>query len=370
MNLNLLFFRMIGVVATLSICVCSAKADVEIAVMRPLSGTSAGQTTRDMEYAVGVINDLGGLLGQKLHLAYFDDGCEADLGEAAARRALAEHPRLILGHQCSAASIRAAPLYADAHVIQISITSTNSALTDMNIKSLFRMVGRNDAQGVVAADLIARRWPDAKVGVIDDGESYGAELALNLCKSLAARHLTIAFRRQYEPDAPSYADIAEAVRHNHLDVLYIAGYAEDIGLILHDMRGIGLKTQVLSGDAGGNDRVIRVAHQAAEGMLFTDSRDPLSYHSVVKLIAEAHAKGLMMDGNSAINYAAIELWADAVRQAGSFDFDKVVAVMHAQTFETVIGRLAFDAKGDVIGSRGDWIWYRWHDGATQPDAVL
>jgi len=92
-------------------------------------------------------------------------------------RLLADHPVLILGHQCSAPSIRAAPLYAGAHVIQITTQSTNLTLTQMNIKSVFRMIGRDSQQSAAAASLIAQRWLHSRIGVVDDGEPFGKGLA-------------------------------------------------------------------------------------------------------------------------------------------------------------------------------------------------
>jgi len=343
-----------------------ARADLEIAVVRGFSGTTAPQSIRGIDYAIASINESGGLLGQKLHVSYFDDRCDPDQAVAAARQALAAHPSLVLGHDCSAASIRGAPIYAAGHVIQMSITSTTEALTEMNIKSVFRMIGRNDQQSVAAAELIAQHWPTAKIGVLNDDAPYGMGLANKLRQTLAARQIPIAYNHAFTPAAPSYTDIAADVAHAKLGVLYIGGYSEDVGLLAHDIRAAGVKTQIITGESANDDLIWRVAGPAADGLLFTGSHDPLRLPEVHTLVTAAHAKGYDLDGLAIVHYATIQARADAVRDAGSVDYDKVADRLHHGRFATVVGPIEFDEKGDVIGERSEWVWYRWHDGKVEP----
>jgi branched-chain amino acid transport system substrate-binding protein len=347
----------------------AAKAEIVVAVVGALTGAGAIPSLKGMEYAIDQLNAKGGLLGEPLRVRFFDDGCDADQGEAVAKRVLEDHPQLIIGHNCSAPSIRAAPIYAAAGVIQISTQSTNTRLTELNIKSLFRMIGTDDRQGTEAASLIAKRWPHARVAVLDDREPYGVGLAESVRKSMTEHNLLIALNRSYIAGSASYSDIIASLKRDRIGVLYVAGYAEDIGLLQHEIREAGLTTQMLTCDSGSFDLVSRAAGPSIEGLLFTSPRDPLRYQAVIALMAEAHAKGIEMDGYGVVNYAAVQVWAQAVQQANSLDSEKVVEILHSRQFDTVIGRVGFDAKGDVTGHRADWVWYRWHDGKTEPDAA-
>jgi branched-chain amino acid transport system substrate-binding protein len=344
----------------------AAKADLEIAVVTGLSGNTALNSIHGIDYAITSINESGGVLGQQLHASYFDDRCDADEAVAAARLALAAHPSLVLGHNCSVASIRAAPIYAAAHVIQISITSTTEILTEMNIKSVFRMIGRNNQQSVAAAELIARHWPTARIGVIDDGGPYGAGLANKLRDALAERHIPIAFGQTFMPAALSYTSLAADIAHAKIGVLYVGGYAEDIGLLIHDIRSAGLKTQIITGETVTGDLIRRVAGPAVEGLMFTGSPDPSKLPAVQALVSAAHAKGYDLDDTAVIHYATIQAWVEAVRETGSVDFDKVTDRLHHGRFDTVVGPIEFDEKGDVVGARSQWVWYRWHNGRVEP----
>ena len=59
-------------------------------------------------------------------------------------------------------------------------------------------------------------------------------------------------------------------------------------------------------------------------------------------------------------YAAVELWAEAARKAGSLEFADVVKALDEGTFNTVLGDVSFDAKGD--SSLPGYVFYTWHDG--------
>ena len=48
-------------------------------------------------------------------------------------------------------------------------------------------------------------------------------------------------------------------------------------------------------------------------------------------------------------YAAVQVWAPAVEKAGAFETEAAVKAPRMGEFDTVLGRIGFDAKGDVTG---------------------
>ena len=65
------------------------------------------------------------------------------------------------------------------------------------------------------------------------------------------------------------------------------------------------------------------------------------------------------------SYAAIQIWADAVDRAGTADSHAVTEALHAGEFDTILGTVGFDAKGDVTGHE-PFAWYVWQDGEYRP----
>jgi branched-chain amino acid transport system substrate-binding protein len=60
------------------------------------------------------------------------------------------------------------------------------------------------------------------------------------------------------------------------------------------------------------------------------------------------------------SYGAVQAWTAAVERAGSLDFEAVSTSLHSHEFDTVLGRIRFDEKGDVSPAAFDW--FVWTDG--------
>jgi branched-chain amino acid transport system substrate-binding protein len=95
----------------------------------------------------------------------------------------------------------------------------------------------------------------------------------------------------------------------------------------------------------------------------TDTRDRPHAKDVV---AQFRARGYEPLGTTLYAYAAVEVWAQAVAEAGSLDLHPVTAVLHSRQFDTVLGKIGFDEKGDVTGFE-PWQWFVWQaDGIYVP----
>ena len=73
------------------------------------------------------------------------------------------------------------------------------------------------------------------------------------------------------------------------------------------------------------------------------------------VVARFRAEGFEPSGYTLLSYAAVQAWSQAVQRSGSLDTLKVIAALRNHRFETVLGRIAFDAKGDLTNQ--SWVWY-------------
>ena len=158
--------------------------DIKIAVVGPITGSNAAigeQMTRGARMAVEDINAKGGVLGKKLVLEIADDACDPKQAVAAANDVVGKGVVFVDGHYCSSASIPASAVYHEAGVLQITPASTNPALTDDAAKkgwnNVFRVCGRDDAQGAVAGKYLADHYKGKKIAIIHDKTAYGKGLA-------------------------------------------------------------------------------------------------------------------------------------------------------------------------------------------------
>ena len=72
-------------------------------------------------------------------------------------------------------------------------------LTEQGRANVFRVIGRDDAQGIVAGNYLADHWGDKKIAILHDGTTYGKGLADETKKQLNKRGVTEAIYEAYAP---------------------------------------------------------------------------------------------------------------------------------------------------------------------------
>ncbi len=63
-------------------------------------------------------------------------------------------------------------------------------------------------------------------------------------------------------------------------------------------------------------------------------------------------------------YGAVQTWAQAASKASSLKLEAMIAALRGNVFETVLGELRFDDKGDV--TTPGFVWYVWKNGRYVP----
>ena len=342
----------------------SAYADIIIATAGPMTGQYASfgeQMKTGAEQAVADINAAGGINGEMLKLEVGDDACDPKQAVAVANQFAGEGVVFVAGHFCSGSSIPASAVYADEGIVQISPASTNPTFTDERPgDGIFRVCGRDDQQGEVAGKYLTDNFADSKFAFINDKTAYGKGLADATQAAYEANGGKPALVESYTAGEKDYSALVSKLKAEGINVLYIGGYHTEAGLMARQAQEQGMDLQIISGDALVTDEYWAITGDAGEGTLMTFSPDPRGYESAAKVVDALESAGKTTEGYVLYTYAAIQAWADAVKSAGSTDFDDVVGALNEGNFSTVLGDLSFDDKGDV--SLPGYVFYEWKDG--------
>jgi branched-chain amino acid transport system substrate-binding protein len=300
----------------------TAQADIEIAVVGPMTGSdaSAGEQMRDGSLqAVEDINAAGGVLGQKLHMTIHDDACDPKQAVAVANQLASKAPAVVIGHYCSSTSIPASDVYADEGILMISPGSTNPKLTEAGHWNVFRICGRDDQQGAVAASDLAKLFPGKKIAIVDDRQTYSQGLADETRKALHAAGIKEALNDTVTPGERDYSSLIAKLKQAGIEVLYYAGYPVEAGSIVRQMKEQGLSITMVSGDAILSRDFWAITGAAGEGTMMTFSPDPTHYPKNAGVVGRLKAAGRQTDGYPLFAYAAIQAWAEAATKAGGTD---------------------------------------------------
>jgi branched-chain amino acid transport system substrate-binding protein len=254
---------------------------------------------------------------------------------------------VVFGHFCSSSSIPASDAYHEAGVLQISPASTNPQYTERKLWNTFRMCGRDDQQGVVAGQYLAKAFKGKNIAILHDKSTYGKGLADETQKALKKAGVKEKLYQAYTQGDKDFTALVSKMKASAIDAVYIGGYHTEAGLILRQMRDQGVKAQLVSGDALVTNELWSITGPAGEGVMMTFGSDPRKRPSAAAVVKKFKDKGFDPEGYTLYTYAAIQVWAQAVAKAGTVDPKKVAAAMHAGKWDTVLGPISFDKKGDI-----------------------
>lgn len=334
--------------------------DITIAVAGPLTGTESAfgrQMKNGAEQAVADINAAGGVLGKKLALNAEDDACDPKQARSVAEKIAGAKIPFVAGHFCSSSSIPASEAYADGNVLQITPASTNPLFTERKLWNVARVCGRDDQQGLIAAAYIAKNYKGKNVAILNDKTTYGKGLADETKKSLNKAGVTEKLYESYNKGDKDFNAIVSRLKLEKIDLVYVGGYHQEAGLILRQMRDQGLKTVLMSGDALADKEYASITGPAGEGTLFTFGPDPRNKPTAKAIVEKFKANKIDPEGYTLYTYAAMQVWSQAVKKAGTTDPKKVMTTIKASEWDTVLGKLSIDEKGDL--KQIDYVVYKW-----------
>ncbi len=354
--------RLIGLALGASLALSSAAfaEDITIAVAGPMTGGESAfgrQMKNGADMAVADLNSAGGVLGKKLQLDAEDDACDPKQARSVAEKIGGAKIPFVAGHYCSSSSIPASEAYADANVLQITPASTNPLLTERKLWNVARVCGRDDQQGLVAAGFIAKNYKGKNIAILNDKTTYGKGLADETKKALNKAGITEKLYESYNKGDKDFNAIVSRLKLENIDLVYVGGYHQESGLIVRQMRDQGLKTVLMAGDALADKEFASITGPAGEGTLFTFGPDPRNKPTAKAIVEKFKAKNIDPEGYTLYTYAAIQVWAHAAAKAKTTDPKKVMETIKAGAWETVIGTLQFDAKGDL--KQLDYVVYKW-----------
>lgn len=340
-----------------------AHADIAVATAGPLTGQYAAfgeQMKKGIEMAVADINAAGGLLGQKLKLEVGDDACDPKQAVAVANQLAKAGVKFVAGHFCSSSSIPASAVYNEEGILQMSPASTNPKLTEQGFKNVFRVCGRDDQQGQVAGSYLASNYKGKNIAIVHDKTAYGKGLADETQKALNAAGVKEALYEAYTPGEKDYSALVSKLKQANIDVLYVGGYHTEAGLMARQMKDQGMSTGIVSGDALVTNEYWAITGAAGEGTMMTFGPDPREKAEAKDIVEKFRKAGYEPEGYTLYTYAAMQIYAAAVKEAGSTDVAKVEPILRKTSYNTVIGKIGFDAKGDVTSPA--YVWYKWSNG--------
>jgi branched-chain amino acid transport system substrate-binding protein len=355
--------------ASLALVSCGGEQKLKIGVAGPLTGKDAvfgAQLKQGVQQAVDDLNAAGGLNGQQIELVVGDDAGDPKQGRSVANTFVGEGVKFVVGHFNSGVTEPASDVYAENGILMITPGSTNPKITERGLSNVFRVCGRDDQQGKVAGEYIAAHFKDKKIAIAHDKTTYGKGLADETKKVMNGLGVQEVLYEGINSGERDFSALVSKIKDSGADIVYWGGVHTEGGSILRQMRAAGVNAVMMGGDGIATDEFAALGGPGTEGTLMTFGPDPQKRPEAQAVIEKFKARNFKPEAYTLYSYAATQVIAEAAKAINSLDPAKVAEELHkGNTYKTVIGDLAFDAKGDV--TRIDYVMYTWQ---KQPDGSI
>lgn len=337
------------------------KGTIKIATQSPLSG---GQSVLGVDIKNGAelgLEQLGGKLrdmGFKVELVPFDDQATPDVGVANAKNIVADPDILCgVGHLNSGVMIPSSEEYHNAGLVFVSPANTNPTVTDRGYLEVNRIVGRDDVQGVVAAEY-AHSLGIKSVYIIHDKTAYGQGVAEFFRQKAQELGITVAGFEGTEEKA-NFDPLITPILAANPDMLYFGGIYDQGGVLFKQARDKGFQGTFMGPDGLDSSTLAELAGEALTsggGTVYSTVAGPASaYPNTAKFIADFKAKyGANPQPFAAQGYDSAGLCLrgieDAVAAAGGNKPTReqvAKAVRAIKNYSGITGNISFNAIGDL-----------------------
>ena len=324
---------------------------IKIGIPQPMTGPNTqygDQIQAGALTAIDAINAAGGVKGKQLEPLLIDDGCEPKQAVPAANRVINEGAKFAVAHACSGTTVPAVNVYEQEGIVAITPGATSPLVTD-TIKPhfFFRTIGRDDQQGPFAAKYILNTLKPKTIAILHDKQTYGSGVANQVRDSLKAGGLDASFYEGINVGDSDYSAVITKLKSMNPDLIYFGGYHPELGLLLRQAREQGLTTQFMGPEGVANQDLVAIAGPAVEGLLVTLPADFTKLPGNEQILENFKKYKRSPDGAFTMPaYAAVQIIAETINAVGE-DPEKGADYMHSNAFNTGIGKVEYDEKGDL-----------------------
>lgn len=332
---------------------------VRIGVAMPISGPGSYFGVMDKEGMELALEQLkGGVNGTKLQVQYEDSACSPLQATNAVKRMLDQFkPHIVIGEECSDASLAIAPILNDAKVVQLNVGSVTMKLTESGYKYTFRIFPNAEQQSGPLVK-VARGVLKAQTAVIlHEKTNAGNDNADGFRKPFEAQGGKVLADIDFGRDVNDFTSIATRIASlGKVDVLptfALEGQQVRLAQAL-------AQAKIVKGGGGNAVQMGSIwlpygfdqkAGEAAIGYVRIVQFDPTEKRKMVQDFVKAfkakYGQDKVPTHINAHAYDAIMLIAEAVRR-GAHDSESIRdAFSKFKDVEVTTGRITFDAKGQT-----------------------
>jgi branched-chain amino acid transport system substrate-binding protein len=330
---------------------------VRVGVLMPISGPGSYFGVMGKEGIELALEQLkGGVNGYRLQVAYEDSACSPLQATNTVKRVLEQFkPHIVIGEECSDASLAIAPILDQAKVPMLNAGSVTMKLTESGYKYVFRIFPNAEQQSIPLAKNAYEKLKARTAVILHEKTNAGLDNAEGFEKLFVAAGGKVLAKIDFGRDVNDFTSIATRIASlGKVDVLptfALEGQTVRLAQAL-------AQAKVVKGGGGNAIQMGSIwlpygfdqkAGQASQGYIRIVQFDPSEKRKMVQDFVKAFGAKYGADKVpthiNAHAYDTILLVAEAVRR-GATDSESIRdRLSKMKDVEVTTGKVTFDAKG-------------------------
>ncbi|MGL1902392.1 MAG: ABC transporter substrate-binding protein [Fibrobacterales bacterium] len=301
-----------------------------------------------VQYAIDEINRSGGIRGKQIEAIEYDNESSSLGSKNVAKQAVKDNVIAVIGPARSSFAIATAEVLQQAGIPMITPTATNPKVTLVG-DYIFRIPFLDTYQGEVIAkfsynDLKAR----TAVILVNANRIYSIELAKYYKRQFEKFGGTVLLSYDYLDTETDYKKFLTKIKSLNPDVVFIPSESRDVGFIMKQALGVGLKCDFVGTDSWGEDIFVFSGDMKYRG--FYTSLWHKEYSASKNFLTAYETKmGELNHSMVPLTYDAVMVLKNAIERAHSFDRVAIKeSLAKTKGYKGVSGVLTFDKNGDPI----------------------
>ncbi|UQZ74474.1 branched chain amino acid ABC transporter substrate-binding protein [Niallia circulans] len=335
------------------------KKVIKIVTQSPLSGGSAtlGEAIKlGAQLAIDQQKDKFAELGFELKLDAQDDQGDPKKGVANANLVVADKSVLgVVGHLNSGVSIPASEVYEKNNLVSVSPASTATDYTDRGLKTVSRVVARDDFQGPAGAQYAVETLGAKKIFVVQDKTAYGSGLADAFKEAAEDLGAEVVGYEGITVGEKDFNGVLNQVASKKPDLIYYGGLYAEGGILVKQAREKGLDIPFMGGDGLDSSTFVEIAGDAVKNTFITSVAGDTTQSEEGTKFAEDYKAAFSknIESYSAYAYDSAAVLLAGIEKAIKENDNKLStreevtkAVRATQDYKGVVTEVGFDEKGD------------------------
>ncbi|HWL23510.1 MAG TPA: branched-chain amino acid ABC transporter substrate-binding protein [Ureibacillus sp.] len=342
----------------------SGKTVIKIATQSPLSGGSSviGDAIKSgaqmkLEEEKAKFEELGFIL----QLEPYDDQGDPKKGVSNANLIGADEAIYgVIGHYNSGVAIPSSEVYEKYNIVMVSPANTAVEVTERGLKTVNRIVARDDLQGPAGAAYAVKDLGAKKIFVINDKTAYGVGISDTFTKAAKELGAEIVGEGSVTIGEKDFNGVINQITTASPDLVYFGGLYSEGGILIKQARDKGITVPFMGGDGMDSSGLVDIAGESVKNTYITSiAGDSNATEAGRKFVADYKAKfNKDPESFSVYGYDSMGVFLKGLEEAINANGGKLpskadvaAAVRAVKDYEGALTTVTFDDKGDNVNSK-------------------